>query len=257
MDKEHRTLSLESYWKQLDKKNYSNYLSQIEIREIKKYLQSKLNEAGINKEVMILDIGCGTGNIIKGAFIPILSIKFDKPIDMHIVATDIDNLLYHKFGLKELEEDTNKAGAKLDVVVNDLNFLCFSKSSFDMVTIIQSIQYVKSLDKSLKEIANLIKMGGILIFPITNKKSVKGILYKKLGKQKRFFYRYDYDIICNILREQSFEIVDIHGYSNIPFKRDSDSKLIPTFACIEALFLRNLKFFNRFSSNLIIVCRKI
>ena len=157
----------------------NNWLSSDEyISNLTDFLKKQIN---FNKEIKILDIGCGRGKIIS-----YLSKKYqmqDLPLGIDIVK--------HKDNSKKIRF----------IKINALKYLSKTKEKFDVILFKQSIHFFKFLEikKVLKfSKKNLKKKGKIIIFALDSKK-IHWPLFKtfKLRLQKSLMRD---RIILNLLK---------------------------------------------------------
>jgi ubiquinone/menaquinone biosynthesis C-methylase UbiE len=178
----------------------------------------------------ILDVGCGSGKIA----IPLWKSGYT------MVGIDNDEL-----PLKLLKRNNGT----VVVVKGDALDLPFGDDSFDCILAIHVIDSIENREKSYGEVLRVLKPGGLFIIQMSNKRSMKGLVYElylKMKKRQRMAgdlenYRRDYKEQAMELGHSGFRIVDAKGYNWNLIPRNSDSKLLPLWEALEAMLgLENL-----------------
>ena len=155
----------------------------------------------IDKNDKILEVGCGSGNLLR-------SIECD-----NISGLDIS---------PGMVKEAKKTCPKGEFVVGDAEKLPFNNNSFDKVIISEVLYYLPNLDKAIHEAFRVLKPNGVLLITSLNKKYnfVRTIVNLfKLGVNDKVSMSYiSLKKLKNIL-EKDFKIEEV---ASIPIK------IIPT-----------------------------
>ncbi len=120
--------------------NAVNFIKNKRLRLIKKY---------INKTDKILEIGCGSGNLLKNIACE------------NITGLDISN---------KMIDECKKICPNGNFIVGDAENLPFKNNSFDKVIISEVLYYLPDLNKAIKEAFRVLKKDGLLLITSLNKK---------------------------------------------------------------------------------------
>jgi ubiquinone/menaquinone biosynthesis C-methylase UbiE len=141
---------------------YRDQLNRHDLTVYGKYF-SKIKKF-VPKGSMILDLGCGTGQVANHL----------SGLGYSVVGIDISPLF-----IKEAEKRKNSAKFK----VMDVTVLDFKSETFDTVITAESIEHVLDPKKMLKEASRVLKKGGFFILRFPNEQNklrqVKTLLTKK------------------------------------------------------------------------------
>ena len=114
----------------------------------RKLVREKLADILANKNAVVLDVACGTGD---------LSLELQKHAKARIVGTDF---------CRPMLAIANKKNAKLDLPVPyieaDAMQLSFADNSFDAVTIAFGLRNLSNFEDGLRELRRILKPGGKL-----------------------------------------------------------------------------------------------
>jgi hypothetical protein len=115
---------------------------------------------------------------------------------------------------------------------------------------------VSELDWFVPELNRVLKDRGVAVFTLNNRNSYRGQLanLKSWMKRDEIFYPRSYSSICKQLLEYKFDIVDCHGFGWFPFRRFSNSRLIPFSAKIEKWL--QLRYLPAWSPWVVFVCQR-
>jgi len=157
-------------------------------------IKSIFNLAQIKSSDKVLEIGCGTGLVLREI------LKITKPV----YATDIsvemlnrvkDSLLKDK-NVRIFEDfsNLNNIEPSLDILLmqNDLLKLNLPKSYFDKIISMEVVRYIDDLPQSLKNVKEIMKQDSIFVFTATNLYSLSFFpvkytirkMFKKIDKNK-------------------------------------------------------------------------
>ena len=183
------------------------YKTEREISFIKKHVP--------DRKMKILDIGGGSG-------------RFAIPLtQMGHSVTVID---------KNEEALTILCNRNDDIEIINDNFENFKNDGlFDMVLMIETIQYFSDLSLIFNKIHSMINREANLIFTALNANSLK---YKIRQLIPHYHYPsvHDYKTYKKQLTDCGFEIVDISAFNWLPFRVNTNSVLVPLFAELEQTF---------------------
>lgn len=206
-------------WDVQNRTRIGNYLTNTEIEYIKEALGGS---AGKN----VLDLGCGSGKI---------SFRLrDMGYDVVGLEYDLEPLL----GFRQQ--------SKTAKIVNcDAQSLPFADESFDVILAIQMLDYLPDRKKFYREAWRTLRPGGLLLFTLTNRRSIKGAVYdlylRMTGRKRmRRYYEMNYEEGLAEMNVANFSILGSRGYNWNLLPRDADNILVDIFAWAEkALGFRN------------------
>lgn len=130
--------------------------------------------------------------------------------------------------------------------------LPFKKNTFDVILVIETIEYISNKDNFLEECRSALKEEGILIITILNKLSYKMLHPNR--KKRPYFYWTTYNKFERLLRSKGFDIERSFGFNWTPANRSSNNFFIPYFATLEDIL--RLKYLPFISPWVIISARK-
>lgn len=167
-----------------------------------------------------LDIGCGTGkyiNLFEHLGYATTGVEYDMaPLSL----------------IKQRKSCTK-------IVQADGQHLPFVDSAFDVVAAIQVQDYFPQRSLFFREVWRVLKKGGIFVVTMTNKRSIKGVVYNQyLAWNKRSrsarFYEQPLSACLDELRKESFSVEQIWGYNWNLLARNCDSSFrVGLFAFVE------------------------
>lgn len=109
------------------------------------------------------------------------------------------------------------------------------EKKYDIVLAIEVLLYVKDWIAFFNRVQSLLKNDGIFIFTATNKSSWRTIL-QKIKDRNQPDYNYSifaYSTYKKIISQTNFKIDSVNGFLWIPFKINSNSKLVNFFSWTE------------------------
>ncbi len=189
------------YWEEVDKKRFGQALKWFERRIFQKVSKGlEINSC--------LDVGGGAG------------LKF--PVSQG------------NYTLVEI----NKAAIALfrqrypsgNIIEGDFLSLDF-KQKYDLILMIQLTADFERIKKAVLKAQALLNDNGLLLFTATNKNSYKGLLYRSDG----YAYKASYCQFKEFLSKLKAASVKYYGYGWLPFRRDSNSILIPFLKWFDVL----------------------
>ena len=192
-----------------------NYLTKKEEELISAILEKKhLSDS------LLLDVGGGSGRFA----IP-LHVKGRKVIVLDSSANALSSL-------KNKQND-------LPIIRGNGEKLPFKAGTFDVILVIETIEYITNKQSFLEECHTMLKEDGILIVTILNRLSYK-MLHPNRKKRPEFYWT-TYNKFRRSLILGGFAPEKAFGFNWIPANRSSNNSLIPYFAMIEYfLGLKNL-----------------
>lgn len=116
--------------------------------------------------------------------------------------------------------------------------LPFKQEVFDAALCMQVPALVTNDKHFFTNVHCLLRPGGILVVTMTNRLSYKYLFHSLRRKDKRKVmrtYRFNVSHILRRATDSGFTILSIQGYNWIPFKKESNSALIPFFNKMEEI----------------------
>lgn len=185
----------------------------------KKILANYLNELPV--EAKVLELGCGTGR-----FIPHL-------IHKGYQLTAIDNS--QKMLEKARERIHVEVKAPVEILQTEANSIPFDDDSFDAVYSILVINLIQDYQMTFKEVARVVKPGGLFIFNVPNLNSIyfpAGIYVNLRGRtttRNSSGYRYSHWFtrleLRSALRNAGFVLEEVQGQPSNVGSRDEVTPL--------------------------------
>lgn len=161
-------------------------------------LESSIVLQYTKKHHTILEVGCGTGLILKRV----------APFVAKSVGIDISEGM--------LEKAREKG---LDVFCCSADSMPFSNDTFDVVYSFKVLPHIENIEDTLKEISRVLKPNGVAVLEFYNPNSIRGVL-KKIKKptaissnlkDSQVFTRYDSLKNIKNLTKDSWKLLSIHG----------------------------------------------
>ncbi|RXA20923.1 class I SAM-dependent methyltransferase [Methanosarcina sp. MSH10X1] len=182
---------------------------------------------------LLLDIGGGSGRFA----IP-LHLKGRKVVVLDSSANALSSLKNKQSDLPTIRGNGEK--------------LPFKSGTFDIIFVIETIEYIADKEDFLRDCHKMLKEEGILIVTILNRLSYK-MLHPNRRKRPEFYWT-TYNKFKGLLALAGFDTKKAFGFNWIPANRSSNNSLIPYFAMIEDLL--RLKYLPFISPWVIISARK-
>ncbi len=183
------------------------YLTQIETDFISKTVN--LNQQNIS----VMDVGAEAGR-----FSTLVANK-----KATVVSVDLDLYSLKRLKLKNKE---------VHVIQADARKLPIKEGVFDLVFMIEVLDYIPELKAAFSECKRTLKPNADSVLSFGNKSSVKAKLKAMQGKP----YRHSYREVMQCLLETELLVHQKLGYSWMLFGRTSQSSLIPVSAVLERGF---------------------
>jgi ubiquinone/menaquinone biosynthesis C-methylase UbiE len=140
-----------------------------------------------------------------------------------VVSIDLD-----LYALKRLKLKSDQ----VDIIQADARFLPIREGVFDVIFMVEVLDYIPELELALSECLHALKPGASSVISFGNKSSVKAKIKSMQGKS----YRHSFKEIVLGLTKTGFMLQNRQGYSWLPFGRTSQSSLVPVFAMFEKVF---------------------
>ena len=140
-----------------------------------------------------------------------------------VVSVDVNS-----YALKRLKLKTKQ----VNIIQADARHLPLKDAVFDVVFMIEVLDYIPELEQALTECKRTLKPNASSILSFGNKSSLKAKLKAMQGKS----YRHSYKEVMQCLSKTGFVVKRKTGYSWLPFGRTSQSGLVPILAGFERIF---------------------
>lgn len=213
----------------------SDYLTSREIGFIRRVLPAVRGKSA-------LDIGCGAGK-----FVYVLEELGFATVGLEYDRTPLSLFLQRNSEAKVVQADGQR--------------LPFSGEVFDVVTAVQVQDYFPHREDFYGDVWRVLKPGGLFLVTMTNRKSIKGLIYKrylaytKRSTQARFYERSFSDCLDE-LTAFPFAVEHAWGYNWNPLPRDCDNgRLVKICEAVErGLLLEKLP---NYSPLVFVAARKV
>ena len=200
-------LSVETHWETAAKTKMGKYLTNLETDFISRSID-------LSKEnITVMDVGAEAGRF------SLLAANSKATV----VSVDVNS-----YALKRLKLKTKK----VNIIQADARYLPLKDEVFDVVFMIEVLDYIPELEQALTECNRTLKPNGSSILSFGNKSSLKAKLKAMQGKS----YRHSYKKVMQCLSKAGFMVKRKRGYSWLPFGRTSQSGLVPVLSGCERIF---------------------
>ena len=166
----------------------------------KKAIKNALNIVELKENSVILDLGCGTGDLG-------LAIVQRSKI-RQVIGIDLSHEIIKTAKEKRLQK--NISDEKLKYIIGRADEIKFPDSYFDIVFCLNSFHHYLSPENVIKEIHRALKNDGlfVLLDPFLNNYLRKGwgVFLKKIFKEEHVNY-YTRELINHMLRNKKFKII--------------------------------------------------
>jgi ubiquinone/menaquinone biosynthesis C-methylase UbiE len=200
-------LSAETHWEFAAKTKMGEYLTNLETDFISKSID--LSQSNIR----VMDVGAEAGRF---SLLAANSKAF-------VVSVDVNSYALKRLKLKNKE---------VNIIQADAKHLPLRDTLFDVVFMIEVLDYIPQLDQALSECKRTLKSNASSILSFGNKSSLKAKLKAMQGKS----YRHSYKEVMQCLSKTGFLVKKKTGYSWLPFGRTSQSGVVPFLALFERFF---------------------
>lgn len=190
----------------------------------------------------ILDVGCGTGDVIL------------EMTELGNVCHGVDPLL--KTSLNQALQKAKAKRIPVNLYLSQGEYLPFRAKSFDVVLCISTLQHVNDTQKTLSEIHRVLKDTGVLIISVPQ--TIRKSTFTKKGV---YNMRFNIEILSDTLGRAGFQVVEKHVCGFFP--PFTQQVLNWTYASIgESTTYMVIKFLNalgqyvpRYTSNIIFTAK--
>jgi len=171
---------------------FGAYADRVEKRAIYSLLK------GLPANTLILDLGTGTGVLLEF----LLQKKFE------VIGID-----FSKDMIKRAKEKIDLKKGTL--ILGDIENLPFQKETFDIVTAMTTLEFVKNVEKLLQEIRRVLKSRGQFILGVLTSLSswsfdrkIRGLISKDIFSHAKFYSSFE---LIKLLRSARFSEIEIKG----------------------------------------------
>ncbi|MCL2358407.1 MAG: class I SAM-dependent methyltransferase [Nitrososphaerota archaeon] len=199
--------SSETHWEMAAKTKMGKYLTRLETGFISKSIDLS------QKNLSVMDVGAEAGRF---SLLPQNS-------KAQVVSIDIN-----AYALRRLKQKSRH----VNIILADARNLPLKGGVFDIVFMIEVLDYIPELGLALGECRRTLKPGASAVLSFGNKSSIKARLKAMQGKS----YRHSYGEMIRCLSKTEFIIKRKLGYSWLPLGRTSQSSIVPAFAALEKIF---------------------
>ncbi|MCL4429293.1 MAG: class I SAM-dependent methyltransferase [Chloroflexi bacterium] len=200
-------LSAETHWEMAAKTRMGKYLTILETDFISKSID-------LSKEnIAVMDVGAEAGRF------SLLAANSKASV----VSVDVNAYALRRLKLKNRQ---------VNVIRADARHLPLKEEVFDVVFMIEVLDYIPELEQALMECKRTLKPNASCILSFGNKSSLKARLKAMQGKS----YRHSYNETMHCLSKTGLMVKKKTGYSWLPFGRTSQSSLVPILSGGENIF---------------------
>jgi len=200
-------LSVETHWEIAAKTKMGKYLTNLETE----FISTSIDLS--KKNITVMDVGAEAGRF------SLLAANSKATV----VSVDVNS-----YALKRLRLKTKK----VNIIQADARYLPLKDQMFDVVFMIEVLDYIPELEQAFTECNRTLKSNGSSILSFGNKSSLKAKLKAMQGKS----YRHSYKKVMKSLSEAGFMVKRKRGYSWLPFGRTSQSGLVSVLSGCERIF---------------------
>ncbi|MCL5949012.1 MAG: class I SAM-dependent methyltransferase [Candidatus Bathyarchaeota archaeon] len=200
-------LSAETHWEMAAKTRMGKYLTILETDFISKSID-------LSKEnIAVMDVGAEAGRF------SLLAANSKASV----VSVDVNAYALRRLKLKNRQ---------VNVIRADARHLPLKEEVFDVVFMIEVLDYIPELEQALMECKRTLKPNASCILSFGNKSSLKARLKAMQGKS----YRHSYNETMICCQKTGLMVKKKTGYSWLPFGRTSQSSLVPILSGGENIF---------------------
>ncbi|MCL2475768.1 class I SAM-dependent methyltransferase [Candidatus Bathycorpusculum sp.] len=199
--------SSETHWEMAAKTKMGKYLTRLETDFISRSLDLS------QENLSVMDVGAEAGRF---SLLPQNS-------KARVVSIDIN-----AYALRRLKQKSRH----VNIILADARNLPLKDGIFDVVFMIEVLDYIPELDQALGECMRTLKPEASAVLSFGNKSSIKAHLKAIQGKS----YRHSYGEMMRCISKTEFTIKRKLGYSWVPFGRTSQSSLVPILSALEKIF---------------------
>ncbi len=200
-------LSVETHWEFAAKTKMGKYLTKLETDFISRSVDL------CQENITVMDVGAEAGRF------SLLAANTKATV----VSLDINSYALKRLKLKNRQ---------VNIIQADARFLPLRDELFDVVFMIEVLDYIPELEQALRDCRRTLKPHASCILSFGNKSSLKANLKAMQGKS----YRHSYKEAMQCVSNAGFLVKRKMGYSWLPFGRTSQSSLVPVLAGLERIF---------------------
>ena len=200
-------LSVETHWEMAAKTRMGKYLTNLETDFISKSVD--LNRDNIT----VMDVGAESGRF------SLLATSSKATV----VSIDVNSYALKRLKLKNRQ---------VSIIQADARHLPLKDEVFDVVFMIEVLDYIPELDQTMIECKRTLKPNTSCVLSFGNKSSLKARLKAMQGKS----YRHSYKEAMQCLSKTGLIVKKKTGYSWLPLGRTSQSRLVPILAGVREHF---------------------
>lgn len=200
-------LSGQTHWEYAAQTRMGKYLTDLETEFISKSIDL------CKENLTIMDVGAEAGRFS----------LFAANTNAYVVSVDLDSYALRRLHLKNRD---------VNVIQADARHLPLKDAVFDVVFMVEVLDYIPELDQALVDCKRTLKPDSSCVLSFGNKSSLKAKLKAMQGKS----YRHSYGEVVRSLSKAGFNLKNKLGYSWLPFGRTSQSSLVGFFAGVEKIF---------------------
>lgn len=163
------------------------------------------------KNMEILDIGCGNGEIT----LPYLK---DNSITFLDISKNMLDLVRKKIN--------NEFISNAEIINEDFQNFC-PRKKYDYVFLIGVLAHVESIPETIKKTTEIIKNDGSVVLQYTNSSNIVAVLLRIIGQLKKLFKK-EYDYKINYFTDKTINNV-LDNYSIMVMKKISYWPALPGF----------------------------
>lgn len=200
-------LSIQTHWEFAAQTHMGKYLTNLETAFISKAIDLSRHN------LTVLDVGAEAGRF------SLLAANNQA----NVVSIDLD-----AYALKRL----HRKNRGVDVIQADARALPLKKEVFDVVFMVEVLDYISEIDQAMLDCKSTLKPNASCIISFGNKSSLKAKMRSIRGKS----YRHSYRNVVGCLCKTGFKLKNKLGYSWLPLGRTSQSPLVGFLAGVERVF---------------------
>ena len=170
------------------------------------YIINILKKQKIQKNVQILDLGCGGG---------LLTVEIAKKGFKNIKGVDLS-----PNSIKEAIKNSKKLLLDVEFKVGNAYEIPFKENSFDIVIVADVLEHLNDLKSAMKEINRILKKGGLIFFETIDRNFFSNLIVKFLGEIFGVIPKgtHDYKLFIkpkeleNLFKMFNFQFIEYFGY---------------------------------------------
>lgn len=224
MDRGERASDLMTRWEGINQSRWGRYLSREEERLVRR--ASEMSKQTMGPPFTALDIGCEGGRWAR--------VLRDE--GWSVSATDVD--------ASSLATCSARLPDVTCILVDAADTTLPVQDASQSLVVCTEVAPVVNSSWFFPEVGRVARIGGLLVLVAWNRRSARGAVVtaaKQLRGRRDEFYRHSYAELHRGLSNAGFAVVEERGLCWFPFRRTSDSRLVPVATALERwLGLRRL-----------------